>query len=213
MVIEFKDVLPYPLRDAQHDKQSIWKNNFYINHGQKTLLNAASGKGKSTFTYLLFGLRNDYEGEIMLNGQNIREFSLDEWIKLRKEKLAVVFQDLQLFPNLSVKQNLLLKNNLTATFTEDEIYQFVERLGLKNKWEQKCDLLSMGQQQRIAIVRALLQPFEFLILDEPFSHLDNENAKIALQFINEICDKNKAGFILTSLGNDTDFQFDKTLYL
>lgn len=213
MKVNFNTVIPHPLNEAKFNENSVWNNCFEINNGQKVMLNASSGKGKSTFTYFLFGLRNDYKGKIFFNEQNIRDLSINDWVEIRKNKLSVVFQDLQLFPQLTVKQNLVLKNNLTNSFTEEEIFDFVAQLDIKDKWEQKCSVLSMGQQQRVAIIRALLQPFELLIMDEPFSHLDDENASGALDLINTISDKNKAGFILTSLEENVDFQFDKMLYL
>jgi ABC-type lipoprotein export system ATPase subunit len=89
----------------------------------------------------------------------------------------------------------------------------LEQLEIDNKWEQQCGLLSMGQQQRVAIVRALLQPFEWLILDEPFSHLDTENSQRALDLINKRSDELKAGFVLTTLGDDYNFSFDHELKL
>ena len=213
MTIEFAQVMPHPLREIAHGEKSIWGNSFRLESGQKVLLNAASGKGKSTFTFSIFGLRNDYDGKILFDGKEISSLSLDEWTTIRQNKLAVVFQDLQLFPNFTVRENLLLKSELQPVFTEEEIRQFVIRLGLESKWNQACGILSMGQQQRIAIIRALVQPFEWLILDEPFSHLDDENTQIALQLINEITDKNKAGFVLTSLGEHYNFKYNNELYL
>jgi putative ABC transport system ATP-binding protein len=71
----------------------------------------------------------------------------------------------------------------------------------------------MGQQQRVAIVRALCQPFEFLILDEPFSHLDDRNSKISLELIAHEASQQNAGFVLTSLDDDDSFPFDYELKL
>jgi ABC-type lipoprotein export system ATPase subunit len=89
----------------------------------------------------------------------------------------------------------------------------LERLEIGNKWDQQCRLLSMGQQQRVAIIRALCQPFEILIMDEPFSHLDEDNTQRCLQMINERCDDLNAGFVLTTLGDDYKFTYDKELKL
>ena len=86
-------------------------------------------------------------------------------------------------------------------------------LGIENKWGQKCGLLSMGQQQRVAIIRALAQPYEWLILDEPFSHLDEENTRLCLRLINERTTEQGAGFVLTSLGDNHGFSYDYTLKL
>jgi len=81
------------------------------------------------------------------------------------------------------------------------------------KWDDRCGLLSMGQQQRVAIVRALCQPFSWIILDEPFSHLDENNSLKCLEVIAKECDQQNAGFVLTSLDDDNRFAYDYELKL
>ncbi|MBU2018124.1 MAG: ATP-binding cassette domain-containing protein, partial [Bacteroidetes bacterium] len=173
----------------------------------------SSGKGKSTFTFTTAGLRRDYTGEILFDGKDIKTIQPEEWTIIRQQKISVVFQDLQLFPNLSVRDNLLLKNNLVGVYSEKELEEKLIFLGIGDKWNQKCGLLSMGQQQRVAIIRALVQPFEWLIMDEPFSHLDKENASKALQLIKERCLEQNAGFVLTTLGETHDYQYTRELKL
>lgn len=213
MKIVLDQIMPVPLASIQHSPESIWGNFVELNSGQKILLNASSGKGKTTFTLTAVGLRNDYSGIVRYDDRDIRTFTPDDWTLIRQEKVSVVFQDLQLFPNLTVGENLLIKNSLSPVFSEAEIRRMLERLEIDNKWDQQCSLLSMGQQQRVAIVRALCQPFEILIMDEPFSHLDDENAQRCLKMINERCDEQNAGFVLTTLGDDHKFRYDKELKL
>ncbi len=213
MKIEFQNILPDPLKDYPHAENSIWGNHIVIENGQKVMLNASSGKGKTTFTHLLYGLRQDYSGTLMLNGKDQTSFSPNDWALFRQKEMSVVFQDLQLFPNLSVEENLQVKNQLTNTFTNVQMQSMLEQLGIGNKWKDQMATLSMGQQQRVAIVRALCQPFSLLLMDEPFSHLDKENAQLCLALIDERCQKIGAGFILTSLGENHQFQYDTTLFL
>ena len=177
------------------------------------MLNASSGKGKSTFTHTIFGLRRDFEGKLFYDKTDITTYSPEIWTTIRKKKISVVFQDLQLFNNLTVKENLHLKNNLCNVFTDAELFMMLEMVEIENKWDQPCGLLSMGQQQRVAIIRALCQPFSWLILDEPFSHLDKENSQRCLKLINSRCDDLKAGFVLTTLGDDYNFTYDQELTL
>lgn len=213
MNITFHQVMPTPLASIQHGSDSIWGSHVELKKGERILLNASSGKGKSTFTFTSIGLRKDYEGKITYDGIDVKSFTPDDWTAVRQTKLSVVFQDLQLFPKLSVKDNLLLKNNLQNVFTEAELQNMLSVLGIADKWEQPCGLLSMGQQQRVAIIRSLCQPFEWLILDEPFSHLDRQNAEIALNLIHERCEKLGAGFVLTSLGDDYGYKYSHELKL
>ena len=213
MTLELINVLPVPLEDYPHAENSVWKNTFKISFPKKVLLNASSGKGKSTFVNTIYGIRKDYSGTIKLDDKAISELKLDEWVDLRRDKLSVVFQDLQLFPELTVWENLLLKNDLTHHQTEERIMEMLDLLGIADKKDQLSRNLSLGQQQRVAIIRSLLQPFELLLMDEPFSHLDEENAAIALKLIVEETDKNNGGFILTSLGSHHGFTYDQELTL
>lgn len=213
MEIILNNVIPVPLASIQHGVDSIWGKNTELKAGQHILLNASSGKGKSTFTMLVIGLRSDYQGLITFNGQDIKEFSPIDWTKIRHDKISVIYQDLQLFPSLSVAENLILKNDLTNLYSEKEMMQMLEKLEIEDKWNQKCGLLSMGQQQRVAIVRGLLQPFEWLIMDEPFSHLDIDNAKRCIEMIDSRCKELNAGFVLTTLGDNHGYQYDQELKL
>lgn len=213
MKIIFDHVMPEPLASIQHSNESIWGRMVEFNTGEKILLNASSGKGKSTFSLSAVGLRRDYAGKITYNGTDIKSFKPDDWAEIRQRRISVVFQDLQLFPDLTVRENLLLKNDLFHVFSEEKLQNMLELLGIGNKWEQRCGLLSMGQQQRVAIVRALAQPFHWLIMDEPFSHLDAENTKKCLDLIHSRCDEQGAGFILTTLGEHHGTYFDRELKL
>jgi ABC-type lipoprotein export system ATPase subunit len=205
--------MPIPLASIEHSKESIWGNRVELNVGNRIMLNASSGKGKTTFTTIAFGLRRDYDGVLSYDDVDIRELGPDDWSDIRKTKISIVFQDLQLFQKLSVRDNLMLKNYLTDTFTESQLKQLLEKLEIENKWKQQCGLLSMGQQQRVAIIRAMTQPFKWLIMDEPFSHLDNENAIKCMKMIQERTQEQNAGFILTSLGDKHGTNYDQELRL
>jgi ABC-type lipoprotein export system ATPase subunit len=213
MNIRLDHVMPKPLASIKHGADSIWGSNVDLKHAHRIMLNASSGKGKTTFTWSLYGLRQDYSGKVYFEDRDISTFSPDDWTHLRREKISVIFQDLQLFPNLTVRENLLLKNQLTDTFTEKELQDMMERLEIEHKWTQRCGLLSMGQQQRVAIIRAMAQPYEWLIMDEPFSHLDVANADRSLAMIHERTLELGAGFVLTSLGSAHDYTYDYELKL
>ncbi len=213
MQIKLENIMPHPLRSIQHEKESIWGQTTILQPKAKILLNASSGKGKSTFLSTVFGLRNDYDGFIYYDDNNIKSLSIEEWTNIRQQKISVVFQDLQLFPKLSVKENLLLKNELTNKKSESDLLNELDLMGIKDKWNQSCGTLSMGQQQRVAIIRALSQPFEWIILDEPFSHLDDKNAEICMEMITQEVKKEDAGIILTSLEDNFKVNFDVELKL
>ena len=205
--------MPEPLSSIQHGEKSIWGASFSLNKGEKVVLNASSGKGKTTFTHTLAGVRKDYSGDLKFDDQQLSEISPESWAKYRSRKISFVFQDLQLFPELTVKENLEVKNLLTDSFTEERFKSMLNDLGIDDKYDVPCKLLSMGQQQRVAIIRSLAQPFDWLILDEPFSHLDEGNTQKCLKMINDRCDEIEAGFMLTTLGDLHGFNYDRELNL
>lgn len=213
MNITLNQIMPEPLASINHGENSIWGNNVVLESGKRILLNASSGKGKTTFTTTTIGLRRDYTGTILYGDRDIKSFSTDDWTDVRTSQVSVVFQDLQLFPKLSVAENLRLKNSLTDTYTEVELKQMLEQLEIDNKWNQECGLLSMGQQQRVAIVRAMAQPYKWLIMDEPYSHLDVANAERCMNMIHERTIEQGAGFVLTTLGDSHGYSFEQELFL
>lgn len=213
MNIQLQQVMPTPLSSLVHSEESIWGSDLELKSGEHILLNASSGKGKSTFTMTCLGLRKDFSGTISYDGKNIARFAPSEWTEIRQRKMSVVFQDLQLFPQLTVAENLRLKNDLTQTFTEAEMKERLDAMGIGDKWNQACGLLSMGQQQRVAILRALAQPYKWLLMDEPFSHLDKVNAQICMNMIAERTTEQGAGFVLTTLGEQHNYEYTRELTL
>lgn len=213
MTLEFNNVLPIPLASMTHSNDSMWKSKRAIQQGQKVIIEAQSGRGKSTLIHLLYAVRKDYTGEILVDHKRLTDFSMSDWVDYRSTKVSIVFQDLHLFPHLTVKENLVLKNNLTHHLSEDEIVGFVQRVGLEDKLNERCGILSMGQQQRVAIIRALCQPFSYLLMDEPFSHLDEVNSGICMEMINEVCVKQHAGWIMTSLGSQQNIVVDQFIQI
>jgi ABC-type lipoprotein export system ATPase subunit len=213
MKISFNNVMPVPLASIKHGKKSIWGDAFTLEQGEKIVLNASSGKGKTTFTHTLAGIRKDYKGDLKFDEDQVSEITPEQWAAYRSNKISFVFQDLQLFPELTVKENLLVKNNLTGTFDENTLKNMLAELEIEDKWDAPSKLLSMGQQQRVAIIRSLAQPFDWIILDEPFSHLDEGNTQRCLKMISDRCNEIGAGFVLTTLGDFHGFDYDRELNL
>lgn len=213
MQIHFSHLLPNNIDDSFVSPQNIWRKELYLEKGQKIALIAASGKGKTTIAYLLAGIRKEYQGNVYFDSKDISSFNDEEWAEIRREKLSFVFQDLQLFPELSVWENIQVKNELTKHKTKEEITALIEQVGLLDKIDVPCRYLSRGQQQRVAIIRALCQPFSWLVLDEPFSHLDKENSQIAAKLILDEIEKQNAGLLLTSHEKSDIYTFNNEFYL
>ncbi len=204
MNIQIERLVPAPLQDRFLNRLSdIWNSEQLFLHGQKVKIKAASGTGKTTFVHILYGLRHDYIGNVFWNDTNLRLIKENELAKARQQQVSIIFQYLRLFANLTARENIELNRVLTTPlYGADAIDAMSEQLGIQHILEQQAGTCSYGEQQRVAIIRALVQPFQWLIMDEPFSHLDHQNIKKAALLIQEECEKRKAGFIITDLEDD-----------
>lgn len=172
------------------------------------IIEAESGTGKSSLCAYIYGSRTDYSGQILFDSTPASTLSIEQWCRLRREAIAYLPQDMRLFPELTVMDNIMVKNRLTDFYSEAEILQLLDRLELRHKATSPAARLSIGQQQRIAIIRALCQPFDFILADEPVSHLDERNNAAVAALITAEAAKRNAAIIATSVGNKlalTDF--------
>ena len=183
-------------------KSDVWlAPELTFKKGCKVCIQAESGGGKTSLLNFIFGARKDYLGEIFFDGQNIKELSVEDWCDVRQRNIAMLPQVLKVFPELTVMQNLRMKNNLTRHKTDDELLAMLQRLEIENKADIKVGFLSVGQQQRVALIRSICQPFDFIMLDEPVSHLDKNNNQTIARMIEEEALAQGAGIISTSVGN------------
>jgi len=213
-MITLENLQPHPLKELGFNPESqIWNKPLSFQKGKKYLVLAPSGKGKSTLLHCIYGIRKDFDGNVLLDDKSIKKYDSEALSDLRQKKLSMVFQDLRLFEQLTAEENILLKANLTNHKNLSEIKEMAKRLGVDGLLKKPCGTLSFGQKQRIAIIRSLCQPFDFLLLDEPFSHLDGDNIKAATALIAEECDQQQAALILVSLGDSYYFNYDEQVVL
>ena len=215
MTIELNQLMPIPLKDRLQQRSSdVWNTSLVFHQGEFIKIKAPSGTGKTTLVHIIYKLRHDYDGRVLFD--NIVTAGLQEnaLAEIRQQKISIVFQDLRLFSNLTGWENIELKRVLqTPFYTTDIIDDMANTLGVSHILQQKAGLCSYGEQQRIAIIRALIQPFSWLIMDEPFSHLDKANTKKAASLIETECRKRNAGFIITDLDDDMNFIYTKEYIL
>jgi len=203
--ITLHNMLPVVFSDGRrhHIESDIWlQPDIEFNQPGRYLLRAESGRGKSSLCAYLYGKRNDYTGSLIINSQDAREITISGWTRLRRDTIAYLPQEAGLFPSLTAMENILLKNRLTDCKTAAEIEEMLRMTGMDGFANKPAGHLSIGQQQRVALIRALCQPFSLLLLDEPVSHLDN-NANIAVSnLVDRELKNNNAAAIVTSVGND-----------
>ena len=211
--ITLHSVLPDIFQSKEELSSEIWLQETTFQKGEYYLLEAASGTGKSSLCSFLYGYRKDYSGDICFDEQNIHHFSGEKWNLLRRNSLSLLFQDLRLFPELTAQENVWLKNNLTGFKSREWIESAFQRLGISDKQTELAGKLSFGQQQRVAVIRALCQPLDFILLDEPVSHLDNDNSETMVQLLLEEARRQGAGILVTSIGKHPHIPYHKTLRL
>lgn len=211
--IKFDNVLPDVFAGKPDLQSDVWKRELDFSKGKKYLIEADSGRGKSTFCSYIIGYRKDYSGKIMFDDVDASNMNIKIWTDARRFNLSYVFQELRLFPELTAFENVEIKNRLTKFKSKEDISIWFERLGIADKTDEKVRFMSFGQQQRVAMMRALAQPFDFIIADEPISHLDDGNSRTMGKIMEEEAESQGAGIIITSIGKHIEMQYDSILKL
>ncbi len=168
--------------------------------GELVSIIGESGSGKSTLMNLIGGLDSDFEGEILLNGNNIRTFSKKQLDKYRKNNIGFVFQSFNLIPHLSVLDNVTIAMTLSNISKKERINRatdLLKEVGLKDHLNKKPNQLSGGQMQRVAIARALINDPDIILADEPTGALDSKTSEQILTIIKRIAQKDKLVIMVT----------------
>ena len=207
--IELIDTLPKVFAGREPVPSDVWQCDLTLERGRHYLIVAESGTGKSSLCAYLYGYRVDYSGTMRFDGRDIRSLSVAEWCQVRQRHIAYLPQEMRLFPELTALENVQLKNRLTGHKAEHEILDWFEALGIPDKVYSPVAKLSIGQQQRVAIIRTLCQPADFILLDEPVSHLDDANNRVVASMVQAEAARQGAGIVATSVGNH--LQLDQSI--
>lgn len=208
--IELQHILPAVFAGRDAISSDVWHQSVALQRGETYLIEATSGTGKSSLCSYIYGYRKDYEGIICFDGKNIRHLAANQWVEIRRTSISMLFQELRLFPELTAWENVQIKNSLTAHRQSREIKEWFAQLGIADKMQTPVARMSFGQQQRVALIRALCQPFDFIFLDEPVSHLDRENGCIMSRILTEEASRQGAGIVVTSIGRRLELDYTKT---
>ena len=212
--ITFQSVVPQVFesqREALHSE--VWNRELTFEKGKLYLIEAASGRGKSTFCSYVLGYRHDYSGQVLFNDVPTSTFKVRDWVEARRLHISHLFQELRLFPELTAFENIVIKNKLTNFKSQKQIATWFEQLGIADKMYERIGRMSFGQQQRVALIRALVQPFDFLLVDEPISHLDDKNAAVMAEMMMKEAREQGAGVLVTSIGKHMDLPYERVVKL
>jgi ABC-type lipoprotein export system ATPase subunit len=127
-IIHLRQTLPQVFADRDAISSDVWHQDLVLQKGERYLIEAASGTGKSSLCSYIYGYRRDYQGIINFDERNIRSLSIHEWVELRKHSLSMLFQELRIFPELTALENVQLKNRLTNYKKKKEILALFETL-------------------------------------------------------------------------------------
>ncbi len=191
----------------------VWNQEVEFKRGGKYLIKAESGRGKSSLCSFIMGYRSDYQGEILFDGENIRSFDVGRLHALRQNSISYLPQGLMLFDELSARENIEIKNDITDFRSAEWIDSALSAFSLSDRGDFPVSKLSFGQKQRVAIIRALCQSADFIILDEPISHLDDKTAATVAEFLQRELQSTNTGLIALSIGKEFNFKYNTILNL
>jgi putative ABC transport system ATP-binding protein len=186
---------------------------FELNDGQQMALQGSSGSGKTTFLNLIAGILQADAGRIVLAGQDMAALREAERDRLRANAIGYVFQTFNLLQGYSALENVLLGMIFGRGPDRARAAELLERVGLSSRMHYKPQQLSVGQQQRVAVARALANRPKLVLADEPTGNLDHRNAREALALIRQACKDNGSALLLVSHDRDVLAQFENVAEL
>ncbi|MDD6308791.1 MAG: ABC transporter ATP-binding protein [Clostridia bacterium] len=183
-----------------------------IEKGEFVVILGPSGSGKSTLLHILGGLDNPTEGEVLVDGVNIAGYSDDELAKYRRSDVGFVFQAFNLLPSLTAIENIEMPLLIDGqTMDQEYMDEVMECLEIKALQKRLPSQMSGGQQQRIAIARALSNKPKMVLADEPTGNLDSEISNKVLKLLKETCKKYGQTLIMITHNEEIAKQADRVI--
>lgn len=212
MVLEF-DAVQKSFRDTEGDVPVLRGINFELAAGQTLALTGESGSGKSTILHIASGLEAPDAGAVRVSGEDMTQLDDSGRAALRRTEIALVFQQFNLIPSLTVAANISFQAALAGRVDEAHIEQLVGALGLQDQMKKYPEALSGGQQQRVAIARALAVRPKLLLADEPTGNLDETTAQDVLEEMLKLVAQTGAALMMVTHSPKIASRMDRQLTL
>ncbi|MBR2529363.1 MAG: ABC transporter ATP-binding protein [Blautia sp.] len=202
-MIIFRDVSKiYHIGDSE--VRALDHANMHIHKGEFVSIIGPSGSGKSTLMNIIGCLDQADEGEYLLDGQEIRDYSEKELARIRNRKIGFIFQDFNLLPKLTAYENVelpLIYQRASLRARREQVEEAMNQVGLWERRDHKPTELSGGQQQRVAIARALATHPSLFLADEPTGNLDQRTGRDLINLFHQLHDQGNTIVLITHDGN------------
>ena len=195
-VLELKNIIKnYP--DGQNINEVLKDISFQVEKGEFAAIMGPSGAGKSTLLTIMGALLSPSSGTVLLNNQDISNFSKKKQTQMRLNEIGFIFQNSDLIPYLKISEQLQFIQKISKKKPADAI-AILEKLGLGNRLDSYPNVLSGGEKQRVAIARAFINEPDLILADEPTASLDSKRGREVVQIIQEtVHEQNKAAVMVT----------------
>lgn len=175
-----------------------------IQKGDFALIKGPSGCGKSTLLFTLGGLLNPSSGAVRISDVDLYALTEKKRLQFRSKAIGFVFQSYYLIPYLTVMENIMILNKVQGLkVTKEEVIQLAEQLNFDHRINHKPSEMSIGEKQRVSLVRALAIKPQIILADEPIGNLDPENAEVVLKYL-EVFHGQGGTVVMVSHGSDAD---------
>lgn len=166
--------------------------------GEKVFLCGPSGAGKTTLLYTLAGLERPQQGTVQIQGQDIYSMSDAAQSRFRNRNMGYIFQNYHLLPELTALENIMIPGAIAGENHQEKALVALDRVGLKKRADHLPAELSGGEQQRIAIARAIVHQPAILFADEPTGNLDSSNSLAILELLIELCTEQQTTMVIVT---------------
>jgi len=186
-----------------------------VHRGEFVAVMGASGSGKSTLLHLMAGLMPPTSGSIRVGGEDLAQMSDSRKTKFRRRNIGVIFQQFNLIPTLTAEENIRLPAQLERGLhvSDAQLDELLELLEIKDRRTHRPDALSGGEQQRVAIGRALLVGPAIILADEPTGNLDSTNSARICTLLRKLCTEQQRTLVVVTHDKDVADYGDRTIQL
>ncbi len=211
MKIETVNLTKTYLLPRQQEVKVLKGINISVNSGEKIALTGPSGAGKSTLIHILGLMDKPTSGKILIDCEDVTDFSSDELARMRKENIGFMFQFHYLLADFNVLENILIPVWEHRKEKTPEAMNLLETIGLTDRLNHFPAELSGGEQQRVALARALINNPKVLFADEPTGDLDRETGKIVEKLMFEMCDKRNMTLVIVTHSPELAAKADRSI--